>query len=41
MRHGTRSIAAAAAVLFAAAAHARDFRSAEVHPQDYPTTLAV
>ena len=41
MRHVTRNIAAAAAAFFVAATHARDFRSAEVHPQDYPTTLAV
>jgi tripartite ATP-independent transporter DctP family solute receptor len=33
--------AAFAATLLAATAHARDFRSAEVHPNDYPTTLAV
>ena len=36
-----RSIAGVAAVLFAAATHAREFRSAEVHPADYPTTQAV
>ena len=42
MRPVTRSIAAAAAaLLLATATQARDFRSAEVHPQDYPTTLAV
>ena len=33
--------AAAAAVLFVAATQAREFRSAEVHPNDYPTTQAV
>lgn len=32
---------AAIATLFAGAAAARDFRSAEVHPADYPTTQAV
>jgi tripartite ATP-independent transporter DctP family solute receptor len=32
---------AAGALLCAAAAHARDFRSADVHPADYPTVLAV
>jgi tripartite ATP-independent transporter DctP family solute receptor len=30
-----------AAMFLAAAAHGREFRSAEVHPPDYPTTLAV
>jgi tripartite ATP-independent transporter DctP family solute receptor len=34
-------VATTAAIAFAAAAHARDFRSAEVHPADYPTTQAV
>jgi tripartite ATP-independent transporter DctP family solute receptor len=37
----TALAAAAAALVFAAGASARDFRSAEVHPADYPTTLAV
>jgi tripartite ATP-independent transporter DctP family solute receptor len=41
MRNTTRIAATLAAALVAAAAHARDFRSAEVHPADYPTTLAV
>src|SRR5688572_11239414 len=41
MRNTTRIAATLAAALIAAAAHARDFRSAEVHPADYPTTLAV
>ena len=36
-----RAGAAIAAAAFLAAAEARDFRSAEVHPPDYPTTLAV
>ena len=37
-----RSLALAAAVAVAcAAAHAREFRSAEIHVKDYPTTLAV
>jgi tripartite ATP-independent transporter DctP family solute receptor len=40
MKHFTR-IAAALVAAIAVAAHARDFRSAEVHPADYPTTLAV
>ena len=31
----------AACVAFAASAQARDFRSADVHPADYPTVLAV
>src|SRR5687767_9275637 len=34
-------LALAACALCAAFAQARDFRSAEVHPNDYPTTLAV
>jgi TRAP-type C4-dicarboxylate transport system substrate-binding protein len=33
--------ACALAALVATAAQARDFRSAEVHPADYPTTQAV
>jgi tripartite ATP-independent transporter DctP family solute receptor len=42
MRTTTRRIAAAViAATLGVGAHARDFRSAEVHPQDYPTTLAV
>jgi tripartite ATP-independent transporter DctP family solute receptor len=41
IRNAVLSLAAAAAALCAAAAGARDFRSAEVHPADYPTTLAV
>jgi tripartite ATP-independent transporter DctP family solute receptor len=41
MRTAIRTLAATAAVVFAATAQARDFRSAEVHPADYPTTLAV
>ena len=36
-----RLAAAVAVSLLAWAAQARDFRSAEVHPPDYPTTLAV
>jgi tripartite ATP-independent transporter DctP family solute receptor len=37
-----RSLAGAAAALVAlSGAQARDFRSAEVHPPDYPTTMAV
>ena len=36
-----RSLTAAAALLAFANADARDFRSAEVHPPDYPTTMAV
>ena len=32
---------AAAATLACAAAHAREFRSADIHVKDYPTTLAV
>jgi len=36
-----RLFALAAACLLPAALLARDFRSAEVHPPDYPTTLAV
>ena len=37
-----RSLALAAAVALAcAAAHAREFRSADIHVKDYPTTLAV
>ena len=37
-----RSLAlAAAAALACAAAHAREFRSADIHVKDYPTTLAV
>jgi tripartite ATP-independent transporter DctP family solute receptor len=36
-----RNLAAVAALLAFANAHARDFRSAEVHPLDYPTTVAV
>jgi tripartite ATP-independent transporter DctP family solute receptor len=36
-----RGAALAAALAFAAHANARDFRSAEVHPPDYPTTQAV
>ena len=39
MKLKTLAIAAAAALAFAA--HATEFRSAEVHPDDYPTTLAV
>src|SRR5688500_5378868 len=41
IRNAVLSLAAAAAALCAAAAGARDFRSEEVHPADYPTTLAV
>ena len=41
MRTATRIAAALAAALVGIAAQARDFRSAEVHPADYPTTLAV
>jgi tripartite ATP-independent transporter DctP family solute receptor len=37
----TARLALAACALCAAFAQARDFRSAEVHPNDYPTTLAV
>ena len=37
-----RSFALAAAVALAcAAAHAREFRAADIHVKDYPTTLAV
>ncbi len=41
--HAIRSslAAAALALLAGGASQARDFRSAEVHPNDYPTTLAV
>ena len=35
------ALAAMLATLLVGAAQARDFRSAEVHPNDYPTTLAV
>ena len=41
IRNAVLTLAAAAAALCAAIAGARDFRSAEVHPADYPTTLAV
>lgn len=41
IRNAVLTLAAAAAALCAAVAGARDFRSAEVHPADYPTTLAV
>ena len=41
MNTGCRFIAVIAASLLGCAAHARDLRSAEVHPADYPTTLAV
>jgi tripartite ATP-independent transporter DctP family solute receptor len=41
IRNTILTLAAAAAALCAAVAGARDFRSAEVHPADYPTTLAV
>jgi tripartite ATP-independent transporter DctP family solute receptor len=41
IRNAVLTLAAAAAALCAAAAGARDYRSAEVHPADYPTTLAV
>jgi tripartite ATP-independent transporter DctP family solute receptor len=37
----TQLAAAAAATCLAAGAHARDFRSADVHPADYPTVAAV
>ena len=37
----TARLALAIAAVCAACAQARDFRSAEVHPNDYPTTLAV
>jgi len=36
-----RLAGAAALALAAAAAHAREFRSADIHVKDYPTTLAV
>jgi tripartite ATP-independent transporter DctP family solute receptor len=36
-----KAAAALSIALFATVAQARDFRSAEVHPADYPTTLAV
>src|SRR5712675_1292494 len=36
-----RLIASITIALFAAAAHAKEFRSADVHPLDYPTVLAV
>ena len=39
LAHG--ALGAACLALAAAAANARDFRSAEVHPPDYPTTQAV
>jgi tripartite ATP-independent transporter DctP family solute receptor len=38
---GHRFVATIAVSLLAVTAQARDFRSAEVHPADYPTTLAV
>lgn len=41
MNRWIRNASCLAAALFAAAAAARDFRSAEVHPLDYPTTQAV
>jgi tripartite ATP-independent transporter DctP family solute receptor len=37
----TMALAAAALAFCSVTAHARDLRSAEVHPADYPTTLAV
>jgi tripartite ATP-independent transporter DctP family solute receptor len=40
MRPITRILASLAAIL-AVAAHAKEFRSADVHPLDYPTVLAV
>ena len=39
LAHG--ALGAACLALAAATANARDFRSAEVHPPDYPTTQAV
>src|SRR5258706_655429 len=41
IRRGFLRCSIAAAALLAATAFARDFRSAEVHPSDYPTTLSV
>ena len=41
IRRSTHALAALAAVLLATAPLAREFRSAEVHPADYPTTQAV
>jgi len=36
-----RLIACIAIASFTAAAHAKEFRSADVHPLDYPTVIAV
>src|SRR5258706_8728363 len=36
-----RLIASITIALFAAGTHAKEFRSADVHPLDYPTVLAV
>lgn len=41
IRNALAHLTVAAVASFAAAAHARDFRSADVHPNDYPTVVAV
>src|SRR5258708_3250842 len=41
MRPIARSMLASLAAFLAVAAHAKEFRSADVHPLDYPTVLAV
>lgn len=41
IKAAVRSLALCMAVAFAASAEAREFRSADVHPADYPTVMAV
>jgi tripartite ATP-independent transporter DctP family solute receptor len=41
MRTIARSILASLAALLAVTAHAKEFRSADIHPDDYPTVMAV
>ena len=41
LKTAVRSLALCLAVAFAASAQAREFRSADVHPADYPTVMAV
>ena len=41
MQFRVRALLFAACAAFAVSAHARDFRSSDVHPADYPTVEAV
>ena len=41
MKNMTKALVAAVAIALAGVAQARDFRSSDTHPADYPTVMGV